>query len=136
MTSSSQPGVRYGASPQSKSGAVTRELPFDPVIAGAYGSVRHSWSPSAAVIMYLYSSPGFTPDTSADQYPLPSWCMGAPVTGQPLNEPVTETARAWGAQTRKVAPSSYGTDPIPGRWEGAGACESLITVSVRRAEDL
>jgi hypothetical protein len=62
----------------------------------------------------LYVSPAFTPGTSTDQYPLsPSRASGCASADSPLKLPLTDTAAAFGAQTRKVVPSACSTAPIP-----------------------
>src|SRR5215203_3597580 len=80
-------------------------------------------SPSGVRIVNLYSSPAPTPLMSADHepdVPSPSRASAVPSMAQSSNVPVTNTASAWGAQTRNVVPSLYGMAPIPGRFEGDG----------------
>src|SRR5690606_685594 len=82
---------------------------------------RHTSSPPWVRTRNWYSTPAVTPGTWTDQVsadPSPSRLSSA-VDVQSSWDPVTETPWAFGAQTRKVAPSSCRVAPMPGCGEGA-----------------
>src|SRR6476620_2614375 len=96
-------------------------LPTELVTWRAYGSIRDR-SPSLVRIVYRYSVPGPTPGTCADQVPVvpsPSGLSWVRSPAQPSNVPVTKTASACGAHTRKLVPSSVKMAPIPAAFDGA-----------------
>src|SRR5918911_2076397 len=93
-------------------------FPAELVSSRAYGSFFQSTAPvSRFVITNLYWCPIRASGTSVDQYPLSSLVSGVAVADHSLNSPATLTARAKGAQTRKVTPSGYGMAPMYGRVE-------------------
>jgi hypothetical protein len=46
-----------------------------------------------------------------------------------LKLPTTETADAWGAQTRKATPAAWGMQPMPG-WEVVGVEVDSVRVDI------
>ena len=64
-------------------------------------------APLADAIRYLYAWPQRAAATKASQMPEPSQrgCSGSALPSQPFQSPITDTVRAFGAQTAKCAPS-------------------------------
>src|SRR5215203_3526087 len=111
-------------------------LPIELVTWRAYGSIRER-STSFVRIVNRYSVPGPTPGTHADHVPVvpsPSRARGVWSPAQSSKVPVTKTASAWGAQTRKDVPSLPGMAPMPGAVDGA-VVATFATIAARRPRE-